>query len=99
MVDGWTSPILISYLGIVLMWYDRGSIHRTTIEFARYVELAPSFIQSDTFRLDARHTGQYLAEVLFDCLSRYGLVNKVSLPHLLSFSGSELSSDVHHLHG
>lgn len=35
-MDGWTSPILACYLGIVAVWFRRGKIHRCILEFARY---------------------------------------------------------------
>jgi len=35
-LDGWTSPLIWSYLGIVLIWYDRGHILRAILEFTRY---------------------------------------------------------------
>ena len=35
-MDGWTSPILACYLGIVVVWFCHGRIHRCILEFARY---------------------------------------------------------------
>ncbi|GBE85912.1 hypothetical protein SCP_0804360 [Sparassis crispa] len=32
-IDGWTAPIVASYLGIVVIWYDMGKIHRAVLEF------------------------------------------------------------------
>lgn len=34
-VDGWTAPIVASYLGIVVIWYEKGDIHRAILEFAK----------------------------------------------------------------
>ena len=39
-VDGWTSPLASSILGIVLNWYDKGAMHQAVLEFTR---LASSF--------------------------------------------------------
>jgi hypothetical protein len=27
-IDGWTAPLVASYLGIVVIWYEHGKIHR-----------------------------------------------------------------------
>ena len=35
-LDGWTSPIVSSYLGLVVVWYKNGLIHRAILEFIRY---------------------------------------------------------------
>lgn len=35
-MDGWTSPILACYLGIVAIWFSAGKVHRCILEFARY---------------------------------------------------------------
>ena len=35
-LDGWTSPIVSSYLGLVVVWYQNGLIHRAILEFIRY---------------------------------------------------------------
>ncbi|KAF5345112.1 hypothetical protein D9756_011467 [Leucocoprinus leucothites] len=57
-LDGWTAPIIASYLGLVVVWYDKGEIHRTILEF---------------IRLKQSHTGEYLAEEVAACLKRFGL--------------------------
>lgn len=38
-LDGWTSPIIFSYLGLVIIWCADGNIHRAVLEFIRYVEI------------------------------------------------------------
>jgi hypothetical protein len=35
-VDGWTAPIVASYLGIVIIWVDKGTLYRAILEFARF---------------------------------------------------------------
>jgi hypothetical protein len=35
-LDGWTAPIVASYLGLVVVWHDKGIIYRTVLEFIRY---------------------------------------------------------------
>ncbi|KAF7364358.1 Dimer-Tnp-hAT domain-containing protein [Mycena sanguinolenta] len=57
-VDGWTSPIDISYLGCGLQWEEAGDVFFMILEF---------------IRLDARHTGEYLAQKLDECLAKYGV--------------------------
>ena len=37
-IDGWTSPLMVSYLGIVVMWFSGGMLHRRILEFVRYVK-------------------------------------------------------------
>lgn len=36
-MDGWTAPIVASFLGIVVVWYEDGKIHRAILEFIRFV--------------------------------------------------------------
>jgi hypothetical protein len=36
-MDGWTAPIVASFLGIVVVWYESGKIHRAILEFIRFV--------------------------------------------------------------
>ncbi|KAF5345254.1 hypothetical protein D9756_011425 [Leucocoprinus leucothites] len=57
-LDGWTAPIIASYLGLVVVWYDKGEIHRTILEF---------------ICLKQSHTGEYLAEEVAACLKQFGL--------------------------
>ncbi|KAF8162050.1 hypothetical protein K438DRAFT_1731315, partial [Mycena galopus ATCC 62051] len=57
-VNGWTSPIDTAYLGCGLQWEQDGEVFFMVLEF---------------IRLDARHTGEYLAQKLHECLEKYGL--------------------------
>ena len=34
-IDGWTAPLVASFPGIVVVWYDNGVIHRAILEFIR----------------------------------------------------------------
>ncbi|EUC67758.1 hypothetical protein RSOL_560480, partial [Rhizoctonia solani AG-3 Rhs1AP] len=61
-VNGWTSPTSESYLGIVVIWYNKPRIYRCILEF---------------IRLTSAHTGAYLAERIASCLQRYGLENRI----------------------
>ncbi|KAF5345225.1 hypothetical protein D9756_011482 [Leucocoprinus leucothites] len=61
-LDGWTAPIIASYLGLVIIWYKQDKIFCTVLEF---------------IRLKQKHTGQYMAEVVFDCLKCWGLTTKL----------------------
>ena len=79
-MDGWTSPILACYLGIVAIWFCSGRVHRCILEFARYDSrpLNPwLFGKVFLFRVKERHTGEHLANIAADCVKRYGLENKV----------------------
>lgn len=55
-LDGWTAPIVASYLGIVIVWHADGKIYRAVLDF---------------IRLKQSHTGDYLAKELADCLKRF----------------------------
>ncbi|KAG2360529.1 hypothetical protein BDR07DRAFT_1289490, partial [Suillus spraguei] len=60
-IDRWLAPFAYLYLGIVVVWYDRGKIWRSTLEF---------------IHLTKSHTGQYLAKVTVDCLNWFGLTKR-----------------------
>jgi hypothetical protein len=34
-LDGWTAPIVASFLGIVVVWFSDGIVHRAILEFIR----------------------------------------------------------------
>jgi hypothetical protein len=34
-LDGWTAPIIASYLGLVVVWYANGTINRAVLELIR----------------------------------------------------------------
>lgn len=61
-LDGWTSPLVSSYLGIILIWYASGKIHRAVLEYLHLYE---------------RHTGKYMAEQVANCLKRFKLADKL----------------------
>ncbi|OJT06793.1 hypothetical protein TRAPUB_2358 [Trametes pubescens] len=61
-VDGWTSPNVISFLGITAHWYQDGEIQHIILDF---------------IKLDKAHTGAYLAERLNNCLRAYGLEDRI----------------------
>ena len=42
-IDGWTAPIVASYLGIIIIWCSDGLIHRQTLEFIRYVNFSTQY--------------------------------------------------------
>lgn len=45
-VDGWTAPFALSYLGIVVVWFDKSRIWRRILEFIQYASLPSSFFQA-----------------------------------------------------
>ncbi|KIK80542.1 hypothetical protein PAXRUDRAFT_158408 [Paxillus rubicundulus Ve08.2h10] len=57
-MDGCTAPIVASYLGIVVIWVDKGTLYHAVLEFARLKE---------------GHLGKYLAKVIYECLECYNL--------------------------
>ncbi|GBE85812.1 Putative AC transposase OS=Zea mays PE=2 SV=2 [Sparassis crispa] len=61
-IDGWTAPFVASYLGIVIVWFDGVKLWRSILEFIRLTE---------------RHTGLYLAQMVAQCVKRFGLDKKV----------------------
>ena len=34
-LDGWTAPIVASFLGLVVVWFHEGVIYRAVLEFIR----------------------------------------------------------------
>ena len=73
-LDGWTAPIVASFLGIVVVWYSNGIIHRAILEFIRLVSLvAHNVFCLTNFRLTQKHDGVYLATVVANCLKQFGL--------------------------
>ncbi|KAJ3573237.1 hypothetical protein NP233_g2572 [Leucocoprinus birnbaumii] len=61
-LDGWSAPIIAAYLGLVVVWYERGEIFRAVLEF---------------IRLKQRHTGKYLAQQVHNCLKRFRLSDRL----------------------
>jgi hypothetical protein len=73
-LDGWTAPIVASFLGLVVVWYSNGIVHRAILEFIRLVSLvAQNVFCLTNFRLTQKHDGVYLATVVANCLKRFGL--------------------------
>ena len=35
-LDGWSAPLIASYLGLVVVWHDKGIIYQTVLEFIWY---------------------------------------------------------------
>ncbi|PPQ84241.1 hypothetical protein CVT26_013046 [Gymnopilus dilepis] len=60
--DGWTSPNVKLYLGVVVNYADKGKLLSFILDF---------------ITLKASHTGKYLAEELEKCLRKYGIAEKI----------------------
>ena len=90
-MDGWTAPIVASYLGIVVIWYEKGVIYRAVLEFIRcaFYYLILIYLQAVIARLTQKHDGEYLANVTADCLKRFGLVELVCM-FVMSISHTEV---------
>ena len=81
-MDGWTAPIVASYLGVVIIWCDEGTVHRAILDFIRYVISFQVYniachLLSFICRLTESHTGIYLAEKVAELLRQYGLQDLV----------------------
>ncbi|KAF8218613.1 hypothetical protein L208DRAFT_1349570, partial [Tricholoma matsutake] len=64
-LEGWTAPIVASFLGIVVVWFQEGVIYCAVLEFIRLPSICSTLTQ--------KHDGKYLAEVTANCLKRFGL--------------------------
>ncbi|CAE6424423.1 unnamed protein product [Rhizoctonia solani] len=73
-IDGWSSPLTASFLGIVVFWWDGAQIYRSILEFIHLTE---------------SHTGIYLAEKTLECLDRFSLTNQVTSICLDNASNNE----------
>ncbi|EAU89851.2 hypothetical protein CC1G_07003 [Coprinopsis cinerea okayama7 len=60
--DGWTSPNVISFLGVTVHRLKDASINATLLDF---------------IKLKKAHTGQYLASKLMECLHEFGIADKI----------------------
>ncbi|PIL27248.1 hypothetical protein GSI_10392 [Ganoderma sinense ZZ0214-1] len=58
-MDGWTSPNVISYLGVTAHWHEQGQIQHIILDF---------------IKLTKGHTGAYLAAKLMALLEEFGIV-------------------------
>ncbi|EUC59335.1 hypothetical protein RSOL_308600, partial [Rhizoctonia solani AG-3 Rhs1AP] len=61
-IDGWSSPLTASFLGVVVFWRTGSTMWRSVLEFIHLTE---------------SHTGSYLAEKTLECLDRFSLRNHV----------------------
>ncbi|OJT01618.1 hypothetical protein TRAPUB_7922 [Trametes pubescens] len=60
-VDGWTSPNILSFLGITAHWHDSGKIRHVILDFVR---------------LTSSHTGKHLVESVINALREFGIEEK-----------------------
>lgn len=77
-IDGWTSPQVISFLGVTVHWIREGCIQSVVLDFIKCV--VPLFELQEFIhgsRASKAHTGVYLASRLFECLREYGIEDKV----------------------
>ena len=64
-VDGWTSPNVISFLGVTVQRVVGPSLEVFILDF---------------IKLTQGHTGKYLEQQLTTCLKEYGIEKKVGFP-------------------
>lgn len=87
-LDGWTSPNVISFLGVTLHRVVKARIQTLILDFIKYVysSLEQSAVPNQRFdRLTQAHEGEYLARKLEECLKEYNIDTKVFSP-ILSMS-------------
>ena len=93
MLDGWTTPLVSSYLGLVIVWHANGKIHHAILEFIWSVfDLWKYFSLMLVLSLTKSHTGEYLAEVTAKCLKCYGLAKFMLFSILNSINDLLLTS-------
>lgn len=64
----------------MVVWFDKGKIHQTILEFIRCIanlEYIFYIFLSSFYSLTKKHDGRYLAIVTADCLKRFGLDQQV----------------------
>ncbi|TFY74006.1 hypothetical protein EWM64_g10006 [Hericium alpestre] len=61
-VDGWSSPNLFSFLGIIVFLVQNGEMLSLILDF---------------IRMTKAHTGEHLAEQIYKCLDSFGVTNKL----------------------
>ncbi|KEP49957.1 hAT family dimerization protein [Rhizoctonia solani 123E] len=61
-IDGWSSPLTASFLGIVVFWREGGKLWRSILEFVHLTE---------------SHTGMYMAAKTMECLQRFKITNQI----------------------
>ena len=76
-LDGWTAPNVISYLGVIVYYVRNGKMESFTLDFIKYVLLIFYYlIDTIVNRLVKGHTGKYLAIKLLECLEHYEIHRK-----------------------
>lgn len=92
-LDGWTSSNIISFLGVTVRYFEKGTIHGFVLDFVRYAGIFKILLQQlilvSIFRMSKRHTGINLARELEQLLKSFGIEDKVihfilHLRHLLT---------------
>jgi hypothetical protein len=76
-----------SYLGLVVVWYENGLVHKAILDFIRqdwFSVLLPKY--SFICRLTSKHSGDYLAKVVAECLERFGLDKLVRAVLFVNYS-------------
>ncbi|CAE6452312.1 unnamed protein product [Rhizoctonia solani] len=70
-IDGWSSPLTASFLGVVVFWRSGSTMWRSVLDF---------------IHLTHSHTGAYLAEKTLECLDRFGLRHHIVSAFMSVFS-------------
>jgi hypothetical protein len=79
-LDGWTSPNVISFLGVTVQYFDKGDICAFVLDFVKYGTFlihVQSFNLISMCRMTERHTGEHLARRLEELLKSFGIEHKV----------------------
>lgn len=80
-VDGWTSPQVISFLGSCIAMISDGKLAVIILDFIKYVSvfcILSLLLQGSYSRASRAHTGVYLAGRIAQCLHEYGIEDRVS---------------------
>ena len=68
-IDGWTAPIVASFLGIVVVWFSDGIIILLSLNLYSQPEVWKNkILLLINSRLTQKHDGVYLAEATANCL-------------------------------
>jgi hypothetical protein len=80
-IDGWTSPNIISFLGLTMHWIRDGKLQSMILDFVKYVVYNFTIVHLLTaaHRAMKGHTGVYLAGQISECLHDFGIQWKVNI--------------------
>ncbi|KAG8769320.1 hypothetical protein FRC12_005039 [Ceratobasidium sp. 428] len=63
-IDGWSSPLTASFLGIIVFWRENGRMWSSILDFIHLTE---------------SHTGAYMAQKTLECVEQLGVKNQAGI--------------------